>query len=216
VAGAVELVAKAMRAYPAYMLIASKADGGRPAPDGPARPYLVFDGHDGCGKSTLAAAAAARLGCVVVKPFADTLGDHIAWLWRNRRFAEADHLARSSVERILDRYHGVRLVFDRHWATMFSVLPAEYRPGWGQLPPTVICRADTTTVMDRLRQRGEPEGDRAQHDHYDRVYVDLATLAHGALVLDTTRTPIAECIAKVSEFVQATRHATGTGVTRST
>jgi broad-specificity NMP kinase len=182
--------------------IASPADPAHTTTGATAQPYLVFDGHDGCGKSTLAAAVAAHLGLVVVKPFADTLGDHIAWLWRNRRYAEADHLARTSVERIVERHGRNRLVFDRHWATMFSVLPTEYRLAWGRLPPTVICRADTASIMERLRQRGEPEGDPAQHDHYDRVYTSLAALAPAAMVLDTTRTPLAECVTRVCEFVR--------------
>jgi energy-coupling factor transporter ATP-binding protein EcfA2 len=62
---------------------------------------VVLDGHDGCGKSTLNEFLARHIGATVVGPFADTLGDHIAWLWQHQRFTEAGALARASVERVL-------------------------------------------------------------------------------------------------------------------
>jgi broad-specificity NMP kinase len=164
------------------------------------RPVLVFDGHDGCGKSTLAKAVAEREGGVVVKPFADSLGDHIAWLWRSKRFAEADALARASVERVMTSHPERLLVFDRHWATMFSVLPQGYWHSWHPLPPTVVCRADTSVVMRRLDSRGEDGGDPAVHDHFDRVYTELAGLAPAATVIDTTDTPFDECVHRAVAF----------------
>jgi hypothetical protein len=172
-------------------------------------PYAVFDGHDGCGKSTLAAMFAQRIGGIVVKPFADTLGDHIAWLWRQERFEEADVLARASTERVLAAHGDRPVIFDRHWATMFSVLPERYRERWGLLPPTVICRADTGTVMRRLRARGEHEGQAAVHDHYDRVYTSLAQLSPSAHVIDTTAASSADSLAEASRLLSTAEAANG-------
>jgi thymidylate kinase len=166
-------------------------------------PIVAIDGHDGCGKSTLAAAVAAKLGGQLVKPFGDTLGDHIAWLWQRQRFEEADALARASVERMLITNAQRPLVFDRHWATMFSVLPDRFRQRWIPLPPTVICRADTPVVMARLSGRGEPAGDAEHHDHFDRVYLGLAAAFPRTLVLDTTVRSASSCLESVVAFVES-------------
>ena len=161
---------------------------------------LVFDGHDGCGKSTLAALTAAELGGQVVKPFSDSLGDHIAWLWRNERFADADRLARSSLERVREQFPPP-LIFDRHWTTMFTVLPEEFWAEWGELPPTVVCHAATDTVMTRLDSRGEDLGDPQEHDYFNELYVKLAPMARNHLVLDTTSVGVEDCLAQVLDFV---------------
>jgi thymidylate kinase len=163
---------------------------------------IAFDGHDGCGKSTLAAAVADRLGGCVVKPFGDTLGDHIAWLWRHERFEEADALARASVDRVTHTTAIRPLVFDRHWATMFSVLPDRFRERWQPLPVTVICRADTPVVMARLAERGEPAGDAGQHDYFDKVYVGLAAANPRTFVLDTTAAPHSVSLERVMVFLR--------------
>ena len=146
---------------------------------------LVLDGHDGCGKSTLARLTAERLGGRVVKPFADTLGDHIAWLWRNHQYAAADALARDSISRVLSTSDGEPLVFDRHWATMFTVLPEDCWAGWGEPPRTVICDAPVELVMRRLVARGEPAGDAGRHGYYLARYRALAGRFPGTLLLDT-------------------------------
>lgn len=162
---------------------------------------VVFDGHDGAGKSTLAARCAKLVGGIVVKPFGDTLGDHIAWLWGSGRFAEADSLARSSVERIVARGHTQPLVFDRHWVTMFSVLPETYWSSWHPLPRTVVCHASPEVTMARLVARGEPPLSYEHHDHFDRIYRSLGESC-GALVLDTSTDNIDTCFASVRAFLE--------------
>lgn len=174
-------------------------------------PFLVLDGHDGCGKSTIAALVAERIGGRVVKPFCDSLGDHIAWLWGNQRFTEADVLSRSAVERISDTDDPRPMVFDRHWTTMFTVLPEEYWPNWGDLPPTVVCHAPTEVVRARLGERGEARGDRAEHDYYQNRYRELAALTPRALVLDTGATPLADCVTQVIEFARAVQPSVAPG-----
>lgn len=163
---------------------------------------IAFDGHDGCGKSTLAGEVARHIGGQVVKPYPDSLGDHIAWLWGKGRFREADALARSSVERVLERADpGRPIVFDRHWATMYTVLPEEMWPAWRPLPPTVICHADTDVIMDRLRQRGESPGERQEHEHYGRFYVSLAKLTPESLLLDTSLASVVDSTGQVLRFL---------------
>jgi thymidylate kinase len=161
---------------------------------------IVLDGHDGCGKSTLAQRVAGLVGGRVVKPFGDSLGDHIAWLWGNERFAEADALARSSIERVL-RQNAGPLVFDRHWATMFTVLPEELWPGWGEPPRTVLCHASLDAVVKRLTERGEEVGDLAQHDYYLKRYLDVVERCPRHLVVDTEENPIHDCVSRIAAFI---------------
>jgi hypothetical protein len=165
---------------------------------------LVLDGHDGCGKSTLSAGVASILRGAVVKPFADTLGDHIAWLWGDNRFDEADALARSSIERILERKSGL-LVFDRHWATMFTVLPQRFWSNWGELPRTVICHASLETVVRRLSERGEDIGDPSIHSYYLQRYLDVADQCPRRLIVDTSEQGVDSCVSRIATFLRQAR-----------
>lgn len=163
---------------------------------------VVFDGHDGCGKSTLARAVATQIDGQVVKPFGDRLGDHIAWLWRNRRFDEADKLARASIERETELADPNRpVIFDRHWATMFSVLPEDLWHTWYPLPLTVICHAETDVVVARLLERGEDAGDYNVHAQFQDIYLNLAKLTPASLVVDTTAQSVDESVRLVLAFL---------------
>jgi len=140
-------------------------------------PYIVvIDGHDGAGKTTLATKLAAELNGRYVKPFGGSLGDMIAWLWQRSRFREADALARAALEMaIAESKEDEILVFDRHWLTMYSVLPEEYWPGWEPRPRrTILCWCDVPTTVERLTARGEPAGEISVHAYYCDVYADLA------------------------------------------
>ncbi|WP_327070465.1 hypothetical protein OG500_32870 [Kitasatospora sp. NBC_01250] len=166
------------------------------------RRYAALDGHDGCGKSTLAQAVAERVGAQVLKPYPDSLGDHIAWLWGGERFAEADALARSSIERVLEKSDPARpVLFDRCWSTMFTVLPESYWQAWYPLCPTVLCHADTKVVMDRLAERGEDPGDFEEHEYYQRLYRSHAALSPDTLLLDTSERPFEACVTDIVEFL---------------
>jgi thymidylate kinase len=163
---------------------------------------VVFDGHDGCGKSTLARRAAAQIDGQVVKPFGDRLGDHIAWLWRKSRFDEADKLARASIEREMESADPHRpILFDRHWLSMFTVLPEELWHSWHPLPLTVVCHADTDVVVRRLLERGEDSGDRYEHVRFQQLYLELARLAPASLVIDTTDRSVDDSAREVLEFL---------------
>lgn len=162
---------------------------------------VVIDGHDGCGKSTLAREVARTIGGTVMKPFGDMLGDHIAWLWQHERFDEADALARASIERVLQQNQGA-LVFDRHWATMFTVLPERLWARWGELPRTVLCTADLDVVVSRLLERGEEIGDLAEHAHYLACYSDVITRCDQHFVIDTGKSSVTECLDSICDFLQ--------------
>jgi len=149
---------------------------------------IALDGHDGSGKSSIAKALAAMGHGTVVKPFSAQLGDYIAYLWGSRRFAEADRAARFAV-RSVSATPG-RLVFDRHWLTMATVLPERYIRHW-ERPRTIVCWADLTTTIERLQQRGEEIGDLDYHRFYLDEYRRIANKAK-VPVVDTTSLSVDE------------------------
>jgi energy-coupling factor transporter ATP-binding protein EcfA2 len=129
---------------------------------------IALDGHDGCGKSTLA------------------------------------RLALRSVQRVSES--GERpLVFDRHWMTMFTVLPERLWEAWGELPPTILCYADIGVVADRLLQRGEDLGDMSKHQYYLRRYAELSELCPRGLRIDTGNHDLGTCVTQVVEFLNTGR-----------
>jgi thymidylate kinase len=160
---------------------------------------IVFDGHDGAGKSTFAKLVAQALGGVYVKPFDDSLGDHMSWLWKQGRLAETNALALSAIERAVDLNPEGPRVFDRHWATLFSILPEEFWQPWNPLPITVICHADAATTYRRLQDRGEDPRDLELHERYQRIYSELGA-RFDALVIDTTSRPIESCVRAALDF----------------
>lgn len=138
----------------------------------------------------------------MVKPFANELGDHLTWLWRRGEFSEADALAKRSVERTLEQYPGDQLVFDRHWATLFTVFPEDLWSRWHPLPRTIICHATAETTMERHRQRGEDARDALYHARYEAKYVDLGR-RFGTLLLDTTATDAQTCFEAAVAYVRS-------------
>lgn len=159
---------------------------------------IVLDGHDGAGKTTLAFALAEHLGGRNVSPFQDLLGDMIAWLWRRAQYAEADSLARAAIVRTLDiNADADCLVFDRHWLCMFTVLPEQFWSGWFPLPLTILCWADVQTTQRRLSERGEDLGNPQMHQHFCRVYRDIA-LKFGARILDTSQSTPQEALRQIT------------------
>ena len=88
---------------------------------------IVLDGHDGAGKSTIGSLLAERLGGLQVKPYTDSLGDMLSWLWQKSHFELVDELARLAIEKVIEENPGsTLLIFDRHWLSMFTVFTREF------------------------------------------------------------------------------------------
>lgn len=172
----------------------SRVEGG---PEGTRRPdILVIDGHDGAGKTSVAQRLDPGYGRYV-KPFGGTLGDHVAWLASKGRWAEVDATARSAVEFVLERNADAkRLIFDRHWLSMFTLLPEAYRTAWYPVPHTVLCWTTLDVTLFRLDRRGEAIGHVAKHRHYVEVYRELAT-RYRVPVVDTSELTPEEATAEV-------------------
>ena len=158
---------------------------------------LVLDGHDAAGKTTLARMVADSLGGRYVKPFDGTLGDMIIWLYGRQHFELADGLSRAAVAKMaLDNSDASLLVFDRHWMSMFTLLPTSLRKGWFPLPVTILCWADLPTTTQRLSDRGEDVGNPAEHEHFIQLYRDIAN-EFGVPSVDTSLESIEDSLATI-------------------
>ncbi len=117
---------------------------------------IVLDGYDGSGKTTLAKMLIQKLGGRYIKSFNDSLG-HLIWsLFADQEFDLADLVSRTACRKELESNQDAScLVFDRHWLTMFTLLPETFYPNWDPLPRTFLCRADVETTLSRLHARGE-------------------------------------------------------------
>ena len=134
----------------------------------------MLDGHDGAGKTTLAAMLAESLGGVHVRPFAGDTGRLLISYVNQGNVTLAADLARQAVEETLSKSEAPVLVFDRHWMTAFSVLPETYWNEWQPLPPTTLCWADLQTTLQRVNSRSHDEGESYDHRHFLSVYWELA------------------------------------------
>ncbi|RVU19143.1 hypothetical protein [Methylobacterium oryzihabitans] len=155
-----------------------EASAAAPARGAPSRLVVALDGHDGSGKSTLAVLIAERLGGRIVKPFGGRFGQYMLWLSGQRRYDLLSRVAEEELRRAVAAEPGDHpLVIDRHALTMGVLLSEPWRRRWPPLPHTVLCYADSSTVVRRLRERGEAVGREARHAAGIRRYRALAEAA---------------------------------------
>lgn len=162
---------------------------------------FVLDGHDAAGKTTLAARLAAELGGVHIRPFAGTVGQLMLWSARRQDFAFTSALARQAVEYALAENEQPVLIFDRHWMTVFSLLPESYWPAWEPLPPTVLCWISLETTVSRLAARNDVEMSLEEHIHYLSVYQKLGE-QFGCRLLQTDQLMVEEATNALVEWAQ--------------
>ena len=158
---------------------------------------LVLDGHDGSGKTSIAQFVAQKLEGRYIHPFSGNLGDLIAWSYRRKRYDLTNMAARGAIDQVLEIHQDASLlVFDRHWLTLFSVLPPAFFSDWLPFPPTVLCWTDPQTTAQRLALRGEQARQIEKHEHYCAYYRELA-LRFEVPIVDTTHTSVEEAAEEV-------------------
>lgn len=147
---------------------------------------IVFDGHDCSGKSTLAKLfVEINSNAVYVRPFEKNIGELFWWLYTKKEYELANNLALNSVKKAEEQNIGKLLVFDRHWLTLFSILPQDYWSAWYPLPETILCWANHFNTSIRMKERGEQEPYDGYNEYYCNYYNKLAK-QFGIKVLDTS------------------------------
>lgn len=147
---------------------------------------LVIDGHDGAGKTTLAARLAEALGGRHVRPFSGTLGALQLWCGERGDTEFTTDLAKRAIEYALDQNRDARvIVFDRHWMTVCTLLPEGMWSRWQPHPPTALCTASLEVTLARLGARDEPQESIESHQHYMGLYRTMIE-RFGGEVIDTS------------------------------
>jgi adenylate kinase family enzyme len=151
---------------------------------------LVIDGHDGTGKTTLARGLAKRIGADYVTPFAGADGGSMLEAAEAGHAHEADRLAREMLAHQLNTSTARIKVVDRHWMTVFTLLPESLWEGWLPLPPTVLCWANLDTIYARLSRRTENPQSTKWHSAYLRRYAEIARRFRVPIVRTDQRTVV--------------------------
>lgn len=159
-----------------------------PLPSSSLPALLVVDGFDGSGKTTLATALGHHLGAPVARPFTGPVAQSFAAHFDAGRFQELHRCTRDAVDgAVASLGPAPKVVFDRHWLTLLSVLPPDLWEGWLPPPPTVMTWAPPEVTFQRLTLRGETRRNTlAYHQEWCARFLDLARRFQ-VPVLDTSR-----------------------------
>lgn len=161
---------------------------------------IAIEGHDGVGKTSLCNTLAEKMNARIVRPFAGNTGNLILQLSREKHFDRLIEAASGSIQNHYNRHEGELLIFDRHWITVFTLIPEPYRKKWTDFPLTVLLYADPATVKKRLDTRNEDPLPDEYHRYYLRQYLEIAH-SHSCLCLDTARLPVDELAEKVIAYL---------------
>ena len=164
---------------------------------------IVFDGHDCSGKSTLAKLfVEVNPNAVYIRPFEKNIGELFWWLYTKKEYELANRLALNSVKKAEEENIGKLLVFDRHWLTLFSILPQDYWGIWHPLPETILCWADPVNTSMRMKERGEKELYDGYNEYYCNYYIKLAK-QFGVKVLNTSNKAQEEALGEIMLYIQS-------------
>jgi hypothetical protein len=139
------------------------------------RLVLALEGHDGSGKTTLARLLAERLDAVYVRPYGGPEGDAMLAAAERGEYELAFAVGRAAADAALAREGADRVVCDRLWLTVFTLVPPALFAQWGPRAPTAVCWADLATTEARLGLRDEAVRSRDWHERYLERYRRLAT-----------------------------------------
>jgi hypothetical protein len=162
---------------------------------------IAIDGHDGAGKTTLATALAERVGALYVRPFGGARGDQMVEAWRSNRPDEVLRIGEDTLGEVLaGARDGQRLVLDRGWLTVATLVPRQsFAEAWRLWLPTALIWCDEQTTRARLRQRVGAEAE-AEVDawpaHFLHAYRDRLEL-HPGPVIRTDELSQEECLTRL-------------------
>jgi cytidylate kinase len=138
---------------------------------------LAIDGHDGSGKTTLSKLLAEKIGGIYIRPFAADAGIELIEHFEKKEYKRVSQFGNELIRKHAEEYENEILVYDRHWMTVFSLLPESYWGDkiWHPLPATTLCYADLEHTLSRLKKRTEKSYEECYHTHYLEIYDKLAT-----------------------------------------
>lgn len=163
--------------------------------------HIVFDGHDGTGKSTLSQMVADYCGGIYVRPFGGQEGLDLIKAYENKDYQLTIDIGCKAIERVDQQYHNSTLIFDRHWMTVLSLIESKHWSLWDNPPPTILCWADLENTKNRLSNRMEKQYSDGYHLEYLKIYKTLAT-TFGSFILDTSNRTIEESFTIIKNWLK--------------
>lgn len=157
---------------------------------------LIFDGHDGTGKTTLAKALSKVINAQYLRPFEGKTGEALIEAANAEDFDKVITIGRMAIHTKIDSVTTHKpLIFDRHWLTVLSLLPETYQKCWPYQDKTYsfLCTAPLQTVKERLHTRKEKKFEDTYHSHYLKKYQELAAKCN-VQILDTQKKSVEELI----------------------
>ena len=152
---------------------------------------IVFDGHDASGKTTWAKKTSEYLGrycrARYVKPFSDSIGDLITWLFYKGDVNLLNTIALTAIRKIEEENSTYDvLIYDRHWLSIFTLIDHSRYEVWYPLPVTFLCWTTPDITRQRLSARSTAEEDNKwDHEYYCSIYKQLAH-KYGIDIIDTS------------------------------
>ena len=169
------------------------------------RIIIALDGHDGAGKTTLAAALALALGGAAVRPFSGTVGAELLQIGENKDVRELIRVGSAAIENAISSVPGgIPVILDRGWMTVASFVPdsTDFFAQWNIWVPTVLCWAELSTTLSRLALRhNEISEPNEWHEHYLAIYMELARRSE-SLILRTDLIRIETCVKQLVAWVK--------------
>ncbi len=163
--------------------------------------HIVFDGHDGTGKSTLSQLIANYCGGTYVRPFGGQDGLNLIKAYENKDYLLTLNIGFNAIEKIDKQYRNSTLIFDRHWMTVLSLVEPKHWSLWNHKPPTILCWTDLQNTKNRLSNRTEKQYSDKYHTKYLEIYKALAT-NFGCFILDTSNRTVNDSLNIIKDWLQ--------------
>lgn len=162
---------------------------------------LAIDGHDGSGKTTLAQLLAEKINGIYVRPFAGAAGIQLIEHFEKKDYKRVSSFGKEMIAQHYNLYENEILVYDRHWMTVFSLLPESYwdNKTWLPLPVTTLCFSDLEHTLSRLKKRTEKSYEENYHTYYLNIYMKLAK-RFGTNILRTDQHGIEKCLIELTTW----------------
>jgi thymidylate kinase len=162
---------------------------------------LAIDGHDGSGKTTLSKLLAEKIGGIYIRPFAGDVGIELIEHFERKDYKNVSRFGLEMIRKQANEYENEILVYDRHWMTVFSLLPESYWNDriWHPLPATTLCYADLEHTLSRLKKRTEKSYEESYHTHYLGIYDKLA-LTFEANIVRTDQEDIEHSLIQLTKW----------------
>ena len=165
------------------------------------RKIIAIDGHDGSGKTSICKRICELLNYQYIKPFSNSLGDLIAWMITSKNYELANQIAMSAIDKALVENPEANIVFDRHWISMFTVIPERLQKEWRDTPFSILCWAEPQITINRLQERKDAGINKWDNEYFCKKYMDISDQFQ-IPVINTSYATVDESVERALKIIQ--------------